>query len=224
MRKYVIAGAPGCGKGTQATLLAEQYDVTHICVGDIFRWHIQSRTKLGARIKRIVDSGNLAPDDIVDDVVRERLEEHDWNFGFVLDGFPRNRPQAEFFLESYDIDAVIRLNVTDEVVLERVLGRRLCQSCGLDYNLIHHRPAVEDLCDVCGDKLVARADDFEAAVHKRIADYHSQTEPIIDLFLHKELVIEIDGMQTIPEVNSEIRRKLDLPVPQESTQKNTEAG
>ncbi|MEM8865774.1 MAG: nucleoside monophosphate kinase [Planctomycetota bacterium] len=211
MRKYVIAGPPGCGKGTQAKLLADKYDVTHISVGDIFRWHIQYHTKLAARIKRIVDAGRLVPDDIVDDVVRTRLEEHDWNYGFVLDGFPRNRVQAEFFLESYDINAVILLNVTDEVVLKRVLGRRLCQGCGLDYNLIHHRPAVEDVCDVCGDKLAPRPDDFEEAVRTRIADYHVQTEPILELFMHKELVIEIDGMQTIPKVNEEICRKLGLP-------------
>lgn len=213
MRKYLMAGAPGCGKGTQAKLLQEQYGVTHISVGDIFRWHIQSHTKLAARIKRIVDTGNLVPDDIVDDVVHTRLQEHDWNYGFVLDGFPRNRPQAEFFLESYDIDAVLLLNVTDACVLQRVLGRRLCQGCGLDYNLIGHRPAVEDVCDVCGDRLVARPDDFEEAVRKRIADFHVQTEPIIELFRQKELVIEIDGMRTIPEVNEQIRQKLDLPLP-----------
>ncbi len=212
MRKYVITGPPGCGKGTQATLLAEQYDLTHISVGDIFRWHIQSHTKLAARIKRIVHTGKLVPDDIVDEVVRTRLEEHDWNYGFVLDGFPRNRFQAEFFLESYDINAVILLNVSDQVVMQRVLARRLCQECGLDYNLIQHRPEVEDVCDVCGGKLVARPDDFAEAIQARIADYHTQTEPILELFAHKELVIEINGMQEIPAVNQEICTKLGLPI------------
>ncbi|MEM6798598.1 MAG: nucleoside monophosphate kinase [Planctomycetota bacterium] len=211
MRKYIITGAPGCGKGTQATLLAEKYNLTHISVGDIFRWHIQSHTKLAARIKRIVNTGKLVPDDIVDDVVRSRLEEHDWNFGYVLDGFPRNRAQAEFFLESYDIDAVLLLNVTDEVVMQRVLARRLCDDCGLDYNLIQHRPEVEDVCDVCGGRLIARPDDFEEAIRARIVDYHTQTEPILELFLQKELVIEIDGMRTIPEVHSEVCKKLSLP-------------
>ncbi|MEM6329124.1 MAG: nucleoside monophosphate kinase [Planctomycetota bacterium] len=211
MRKYVITGAPGCGKGTQATLLAEQYDLTHISVGDMFRWHIQTRTKLAARIKRIVNAGRLVPDEIVDDVVRTRLDEHDWNYGFVLDGFPRNRVQAEFFLESYDINAVLLLHVTDEVVMQRVLARRLCGECGLDYNLIQHRPEVENVCDVCSGKLVARPDDFEEAIRSRIADYHSQTEPILELFSQKELVIEIDGMQTIPAVNEEVRYKLGLP-------------
>ncbi|MEN1681250.1 MAG: nucleoside monophosphate kinase [Planctomycetota bacterium] len=211
MRKYVIAGAPGCGKGTQASLLCDKYDWTHISVGDIFRWHIKARTKLGARIKRIVDFGRLVPDDVVDEVVRTRLDEHDWNYGFVLDGFPRNRPQAEFFLESYDIDAVILLNVTDEAVMERVLARRLCEECGLDYNLIHHRPEVEDVCDVCDAELIARPDDFEEAIRVRVADYHTQTEPTVELFLQKELVVEIDGIQAIPDVHKEICQKLALP-------------
>lgn len=211
MRKYVIMGAPGCGKGTQAALLREHYDLTHVSVGDIFRWHIQSRTKLAARIKRIVNSGKLVPDEIVDQVVHDRLEEHDWNFGFVLDGFPRNHAQAEFFLESYDIDAVLWLKVTDDEVLERVLARRLCSGCGLDYNLIQHRPAEPDKCDVCHGKLIARADDFEEAVRARIADFHEQTVPIIELFRRKELVIEIDGMPSIPKVFAQIVRELLLP-------------
>ena len=211
MRKYIIAGAPGCGKGTQAKLLAEKYDLTHISVGDIFRWHIQSHTKLAAKIKRIVDTGQLVPDEIVDEVVHNRLQIHDWNYGFVLDGFPRNRPQAEFFLEGYDIDAVLLLKVSDEAVIERVLARRLCMDCGLDYNLIHHRPEVEDVCDVCGGKLISRSDDFEEAIRARIADYHTQTEPVVELFMQKELVIEVDGMRPIPEVNAEICQKLGLP-------------
>ncbi|MEM1304980.1 MAG: nucleoside monophosphate kinase [Planctomycetota bacterium] len=211
MRKYVIMGAPGCGKGTQASLMCDQYDLTHICVGDIFRWHIQARTKLAARIKRTVDAGRLVPDDVVDEVVQNRLQEHDWNYGFVLDGFPRNHAQAEFFLESYDINAVIWLQVTDDEVLDRVLARRLCDGCGLDYNLIQHRPQQPDVCDVCGDKLIARPDDFEEAIRGRIADFHEQTEPIVDLFLRKELVVEIDGMLPIPDVFEQITRKLGLP-------------
>src|SRR3954462_13455944 len=148
MHKYIIMGVQGCGKGTQAKMLKEELDLVHISVGDIFRWHIQSHTKLGARIRRIVAAGALVPDDLVDQVVRDRLEQHDWNYGFILDGFPRKRPQAEFFLESYDIDAVILIDVPDQVVQERILSRRLCSRCGLDYNLIHHRPATPDVCDV----------------------------------------------------------------------------
>lgn len=211
MRKYVMMGAPGCGKGTQAKLLADQYDLVHISVGDIFRRNIQKHTKLAARIKRIVNAGRLVPDEIVDEVVAKRLQEHDWNYGFILDGFPRNRPQAEFFLESFDIDAVVLLNVSDDAVIERVLARRLCSECGLDYNLIHHRPAEPDVCDVCGGSLIARADDVEQAIRKRIEDFHEVTMPVVDLFMTKELVVQVDGMKSIERVNATICNKLGLP-------------
>lgn len=211
MRKYVIMGAPGCGKGTQARILSHDYDLVHISVGDIFRHNIQNHTKLAARIKRIVNAGRLVPDEIVEEVVAKRLQEHDWNFGFMLDGFPRNVVQAQFFLESYDIDAVVLLRVSDDAVIQRVLARRLCSECGLDYNLIHHRPANLDECDVCGGRLIARADDVETAVRKRIDDYHAQTEPVVDLFRAKELVVEVDGMKSIDDVAANIRKKLHLP-------------
>mgnify|MGYP004003190715 FL=1 len=125
MHKYVIMGVQGCGKGTQAKMLAEDFDLVHISVGDLFRWNIQSHTKLAARIKRIIADGQLVPDEIVEQLIRKRLDDHDWNYGYILDGFPRNGRQALFFLESYDIDAVINIDVPDEVVLQRVLSRRL---------------------------------------------------------------------------------------------------
>jgi adenylate kinase len=213
MRKYVVMGAQGCGKGTQAKLLKQDYNLVHISVGDIFRWHIQSHTKLGARVKRLIADGHLAPDDIVEDIVRQRLEQHDWNYGFILDGFPRNRTQAQFFLESYDIDAVIHIDVPDEVVFERVLARRLCSQCGLDYNLIYHRPAVEDTCDVCGGKLRIRDDDTEGGLRARLSDYRTKTEPVLELFGRKELVIQVDGRLAAAEIQTEIRAKLNLPAP-----------
>ena len=135
MHKYIIMGAQGCGKGTQAKLLCKDFDLVHISVGDIFRWNIQSHTKLAARVQRIVDSGELVPDEIVEEIVHRRLDEHDWNFGFILDGFPRNHRQAEFFLESYDVDAVIHTQITDEVVLERTLSRRPALQYGLQPDL-----------------------------------------------------------------------------------------
>lgn len=215
MHKYVIMGVQGCGKGTQAKLLAESYDLVHISVGDIFRWNIQHHTKLAARIRRIVDAGRLVPDDIVAEIVHARLNDHDWNFGFILDGFPRNHTQAEFFLESYDIDAVINVEVPDVVVLQRVLSRRLCSGCGLDYNLIHHRPAVANRCDMCGGELVARADDTEESISKRIADFHTQTRPVLDLFARKELIVTVDGTASAEAVQREIRQGLRLaPVPE----------
>ncbi len=208
MHKYVIMGVQGCGKGTQAKMLKEAFDLTHISVGDIFRWHIQSHTKLGARIKRLVAAGGLVSDDVVEEVVRTRLDQHDWNYGFILDGFPRNHAQAEFFLESYDIDAVIHIEVPDAVVLERIVSRRLCEGCGLDFNLIFHRPAKPDTCDVCGGKLMARADDTPEAVRARLSDYRGKTEPVLDLFRRKELIVTADGTKPAHEVQQEIRRQL----------------
>jgi len=208
VHKYIIMGPQGCGKGTQAKLLAQTFDLVHISVGDIFRWNIQSHTKLAARIKRIVDSGNLVPDEIVEQIVRSRLNEHDWNYGFILDGFPRSASQAVFFLESFDVDAVIYIDVPDEVVLNRALARRRCTQCGLDYNLIHHRPDNEGVCDVCGGTLASRADDTEAALTKRLHDFNTQTKPTLDQFDNKELVVRVDGRGSVDQVQSQILRQL----------------
>lgn len=210
MHKYIIMGPQGCGKGTQAKLLKDQIELTHISVGDIFRWHVQTHTKLAARIKRIIDAGNLVPDDIVEAIVRTRLDEHDWNYGFILDGFPRNVEQARFFLESYNIDAVIYLDVPERVTIERALARRVCGNCGLDYNLIFHRPEKEDTCDVCGGPLLTRADDNEQALRKRLNDFNQKTLPALELFEGKELVHHIDGTAERDAVQVEIQRKLGL--------------
>jgi adenylate kinase len=158
-----------------------------------------------------MDAGELVPDDLVEQVVKQRLDEHDWNHGFVLDGFPRNATQARFFLESYDIDAVILLEVPEVVVLERMLSRRLCSGCGLDYNLIAHRPAVADTCDVCHGRLVHRRDDTPEAIRGRLRDYAEKTRPMIELFRAKELVVVVDGTRDPIEVQAEIRLKLGLP-------------
>jgi len=208
MHKYIIMGVQGCGKGTQAKLLAEALDLVHISVGDIFRWNIHAHTKLGARIKRIVASGKLVSDDIVEEIVSKRLDDHDWNYGFILDGFPRDLHQTEFFLESYDIDAVINIHVPDKEVLKRILSRRLCRGCGLDYNLIFHRPKVPERCDICGGELVTRADDSEAVIQKRLDDYHAKTVPTLELFRRKELIVTVDGTFTPDVVQAEIQRRL----------------
>jgi len=210
MHKYVIMGVQGCGKGTQARLLKETLDLVHISVGDIFRWHITNHTKLGAQVKRIVASGNLVGDEIVESIVRKRLEEHDWNYGFILDGFPRSESQALFFLESYDIDAVIHVHLPDELVRDRVLSRRLCGNCGLDYNLISHRPAVENVCDVCTGQLICRPDDTPEALAERLRDYHTKTKPVLDLFRRKELVLDIDGTPPADVIQQNIREQLGL--------------
>jgi adenylate kinase len=210
MHKYILLGVQGSGKGTQAKLLQNDFDLVHISVGDIFRWHIHSHTKLAARTRRIVDAGQLVPDDIVAEVVRERLDQHDWNFGFLLDGFPRSQPQAEFFLETYDIDAVIHIQISDAVVFERIQSRRLCSRCGLDYNLIQHRPALAGTCDVCGGPLITRADDTPDAIRERLREYHSKTEPVLELFRRKGLIVTTDGAKPPEAVQQDIRRQLGL--------------
>jgi adenylate kinase len=209
MKKYVIMGVQGSGKGTQAKRLAKELDLIHISVGDLFRWHIQNRTKLGAKVKRIVSGGALVPDEIVQQLVTERLEQHDWNHGFILDGFPRNEPQAQFFLERYDIDAVVLIEVPDDVVYERMLARRLCATCGRDYNLLSNAPSKKDVCE-CGGKLVQRPDDQPGPIRDRIKDYRTVTQPVIDMFKKKEKVVEVDGTQPVDKVWDEIRQKLGL--------------
>ena len=208
MRKYIIMGVQGSGKGTQAKLLAERLDLEHISVGDIFRWNVQHHTKLGAQVRRSVAAGELVSDDLVETAVHRRLSEHDWNYGFIIDGFPRNQPQARFFLESYDLDAVILLEVPDQVVEERILSRRLCSKCGVDYNLISHRPAVTGICDMCGGRLVTRADDTAQAVQVRLRDYHEKTRPVLELFRAKEVVVTVDATGSVAQVQAGIREHL----------------
>ncbi|MGN9841273.1 adenylate kinase family protein [Nonomuraea sp. H19] len=211
MRKYVIMGVQGSGKGTQSQLLAHDLDLVHISVGDIFRWHVKNHTKIGAQVRRLVAAGELVGDDLVEDVVRGRLQLHDWNYGFVIDGFPRNRRQTEFFLESYDIDGVIHLDLPDDEVRRRVLARRLCSRCGMDYNLIAHRPEAEGRCDVCGGELVTRADDTPDALARRLRDYHSKIDPVIELFRRKEYVMTVDARADKITIQRAIRTRLNLP-------------
>jgi adenylate kinase len=211
MRKYVIMGVQGSGKGTQAAMMASDLGLVQIIVGDMFRWHVQQHTKLGAQVRRVMAAGELIGDDLVESVVRDRLQQHDWNYGFVIDGFPRSRKQAEFFLESYDIDGVIHLDLPNEEVRRRVLARRLCSRCGMDYNLILDRPTAEGRCDVCGGELVVREDDTEEALAKRLRDYHEKTNPVLDLFRRKEFVVTVDARPDRVTVQQTIRHRLGLP-------------
>ena len=211
MRKFIIMGIQGSGKGTQAKLLAEDLELEHVSVGDIFRWNVQHHTKLGAQVKRIMAAGHLVDDDLVESVVRTRLAEHNWNYGFIIDGFPRNARQAEFFLETYDIDGVINLYLPDEEVTRRVLARRVCSKCGLDYNLMAHRPQQADVCDVCGGALEARADDNPESLAIRLSAYHEETKPLIEIFERKEFVATVDATLPVDEVQDSIRKRFSLP-------------
>ena len=211
MRKYVIMGVQGSGKGTQSMMLASDFDLVHIAVGDIFRWNVQHHTKLGAQVRRTMAAGELVSDDLAEGVVKYRLNEHDWNYGFIIDGFPRNKRQAEFFLESYDIDGVIDLELPDSEVRRRVMARRLCADCGMDYNLIANSPHEEGKCDACGGKLVQREDDTEEALAVRLREYHAKTNPVLDLFRRKEYVVSIDARPDPQTVQREIRTALHLP-------------
>ena len=211
MRKYVIMGVQGSGKGTQSKLLCHGLDLVHISVGDIFRWNVQNHTKMGAQVRRIMAEGLLVSDDMAESVVRGRLTGHDWNYGFIIDDFPRNRPQAEFFLESYDIDGVIELDMPDSEVRRRVLARRLCSNCGMDYNLLTNSPNEPGKCDVCGGELVTREDDTDEALAVRLKEFHEKTDPVLDLFRRKEYVISVDATRPPRAVQQDIRAELGLP-------------
>ena len=197
--------------GRRAQLLAAELDLVHISVGDMFRWNVEQHTKLGAQVRRIMAAGELVDDGLVESIVRQRLQDHDWNYGFIIDGFPRNVRQAEFFLESYDIDAVILLELADEEVAARVFSRRICAGCGLDYNVVGRQPHESELCATCGGRLMMREDDKPEALAARLRDYHQKTQPIIELFERKECVLHIDAKREIGVIQSDIRGRLGLP-------------
>ncbi len=222
MRKYVIMGVQGSGKGTQSAMLAADLDLVHISVGDILRWNVQHHTKLGAHVRRTMAAGELVGDDLVEGIVRDRLTQHDWNYGFIIDGFPRNERQAEFFLESYDIDGVIHLDLPDSEVRRRVMARRLCSGCGVDYNLLASSPEVPGKCDVCGGELVTREDDTtEEALAVRLREYHQKTNPVLDIFRRKEYVVTVDARPEPEQVQQEIRTRLGLPPYRPASQDHT---
>jgi adenylate kinase len=210
MRKYVIMGVQGSGKGTHAKMLAQDFDLVHIAVGDIFRWNVQHHTKIGAQVRRTMAAGLLVSDDLVEGVVGQRLNEHDWNYGFIIDGFPRNERQAEFLLESYDLDGVIHLDLPDSEVARRVLARRLCANCGMDYSLIDNSPSSDGRCDACGGELVRREDDTQEALAVRLREYHEKTNPVLEIFRRKEYTVTVDTQPPKEHVQQAIREKLGL--------------
>ena len=205
MNKFAIIGQPGAGKSTQASMLARSYDLVRISVGDIFRWNIRNHAKLGGRVRRWVEAGQLAPDDVVLEAVRSRLEQHDWNYGFILDGFPASCGQAEFLLESYDIDGVIWLQMSDEVSLERLSNLVVCPGCGLDYNLLSRPRRFETTCEICGAKLVNRQSPSLEEAQERLRNYREKLEPALELLRQKELVVAVQGAKSPEEIHQDIQ-------------------
>ncbi|MBK9577425.1 MAG: adenylate kinase [Fibrobacterota bacterium] len=195
MDKYVIFGPQGSGKGTQSELLCKHYGFVHISLGDIFRWHMANHTKIAARITRIMNQGLLVPDEIVEEVVHDRLEEHDWNWGFVLDGFPRTRPQAEFLFENWNLDAVIYLDVPDDVVEERVMKRAATVPAGQ------------------AQSFTKRLDDTPEVLRVRLREYHEKTKPLIELYDEKRLLRRVNAMGPVEEVFEDIVDQLKLAKP-----------
>ena len=203
--KVIMLGAPGAGKGTQAKKIAEKYEIPHISTGDIFRANIKNGTELGNKAKSYMDQGHLVPDELTCDLVVDRINQEDCKNGYVLDGFPRTIPQAEALKAALDkmgetIDYAIDVEVPDENIVNRMGGRRACPGCGCTYHIEHNPPKVEDICDVCGAKLVLRDDDKPETVTKRLSVYHEQTKPLIDFYKKEGVLREVDGTQDLNDV------------------------
>ena len=203
--KIIMLGAPGAGKGTQAKKIADKYQIPHISTGDIFRANIKNGTELGKKAKTYMDQGLLVPDELVVDLVVDRLGQEDCANGCVLDGFPRTIPQAESLdaalaAKGEVIDYAIDVDVPDENIINRMSGRRACVACGATYHIVHIPTKVEGVCDRCGESLILRDDDKPETVKKRLDVYHEQTQPLIDYYTSKNVLKSVDGTQDMETV------------------------
>ena len=212
--RLVILGPPGAGKGTQAASIVDTYQVVHISTGDIFRENIKNATELGKKAKSFMDRGELVPDEVVNEIVVDRLKKPDVAGGFLLDGFPRTVNQAvslDAALEAMGtkLDRVINIQVASELLINRAVGRRVCPSCGRTYHVTNQKPKVEGICDDDGRKLIQRADDTEETVKKRIDVYERQTSPLIDYYKAQGLLLDVDGSKGIDDVFKQIRLGLE---------------
>lgn len=203
--KVIMLGAPGAGKGTQAKQIADKYNIPHISTGDIFRANIKNGTELGKKAKTYMDQGLLVPDELVVELVADRIQQDDCKNGFVLDGFPRTIPQAEALdaaLENIDekMDYAIDVDVPDENIINRMSGRRACLSCGATYHIVSIPTKVEGICDRCGNPVVLRDDDKPETVKKRLEVYHEQTQPLIDYYKKQDILRTVNGVQPMEEV------------------------
>lgn len=203
--KIIMLGAPGAGKGTQAKKLAEKYGIPHISTGDIFRANIKNGTDLGKKAKTFMDQGLLVPDELVVDLVVDRVAQDDCTTGYVLDGFPRTIPQAEALDKALaglgeKMEYAINVEVPDENIINRMSGRRACVDCGATYHLKYAPTKAEGICDNCGGSLILRDDDKPETVKKRLGVYHDQTQPLIEYYTKAGILVEVDGTIDINDV------------------------
>ena len=207
--KIVMLGAPGAGKGTQAKKIADKYQIPHISTGDIFRANIKDGTELGKKAKTFMDAGKLVPDELTIDLLMDRISRPDCANGYVLDGFPRTIPQAESLEAALEkrgekIDYAINVEVPDENIIHRMSGRRACLNCGVTYHVVHIPTKVEGICDRCGSELVLRDDDKPETVKKRLDVYHEQTQPLIEFYSQRGVLVNVDGTRDMEVVFADI--------------------
>jgi adenylate kinase len=205
----VFLGPPGAGKGTQAKILIERYGIPQISTGDMLREHRAKGTELGKKAQEYMDKGQLVPDEIILGMVKERLSQPDCQKGFILDGFPRTVAQAEALDKLLSemgkkLDFALALIVPDDLLVERLTGRRTCKTCGMMYHIKYKPPKVEGKCDVCGGELYQRPDDNEETVRNRLKVYHEQTAPLIEYYKNQGILREIDGSKSIEEITQQI--------------------
>lgn len=211
--KIVLLGPPGAGKGTQAKSISNRYSIPHISTGDIFRKNISENTPLGIEAKQYMDNGQLVPDEVTINMVKDRLQDDDCKNGYLLDGFPRTVHQAEALQEfiqgrGEELDTALCIEVPMNFILERMTGRRVCPSCGASYHVKFNPPMVTGKCDVCGSDVIQRKDDTEETVQERLDVYQRQTQPLIDFYRDKNQLSVVDGTKAINEVFESICKVL----------------
>ncbi len=208
--RLVFLGPPGIGKGTYASAISKMYGIPHISTGDIFREEIKRGTELGRKIKEYVERGELVPDEIVIEVVRERLSREDCKKGFILDGFPRTLRQAQALDEMTTLDLALNFVAPDEVIIERLSGRRICRRCGAIYHIKFMPPKVEGVCDICGGELYQREDDKPEVIKRRLELYRRQFKPILDFYRAKGILVDVDASEqadvVIPRIVEVLKR------------------